>query len=119
MEQKPNIQKFTEASRELKRRWRGPTGQPHHRVAWPAPGLHPLVVRPPWSTSDAAPSPIKTPRWEKPKHPITFPEYIAIRHCHRPEIGRVQKVFPTPFQRGESPLEVFFIAMLAFGAMSE
>jgi hypothetical protein len=31
-------------------------------------------VRPPWSTSHAAPSPIKTPRREKPKHPINFPE---------------------------------------------
>jgi hypothetical protein len=31
-------------------------------------------VRPPWSTSDAAPSPIKTPRREKPKYPINFPE---------------------------------------------
>jgi hypothetical protein len=35
------------------------------------------------------------------------------------KIGRVQKLFPTPFRRGESPLEVFFIAMLASGAMSE
>jgi hypothetical protein len=33
-----------------------------------------LVVWALWSTSDAAPLPIKTPRWEKPKHPITFPE---------------------------------------------
>jgi hypothetical protein len=32
------------------------------------------VVRPPWPTSGAAPSPIKTPRREKPKHPINFPE---------------------------------------------
>jgi hypothetical protein len=32
------------------------------------------MVRAPWSTSDAATSPIKTPRREKPKHPITFPE---------------------------------------------
>jgi hypothetical protein len=32
------------------------------------------MVRAPWSTSDAAPSPIKTPRREKPKHSITFPE---------------------------------------------
>jgi hypothetical protein len=31
-------------------------------------------VRPPWSTSDAAPSPIKTPRREKPKDPINFLE---------------------------------------------
>jgi hypothetical protein len=32
------------------------------------------VVRPPWPTSGAAPSPIKTPRREKPKPPINFPE---------------------------------------------
>jgi hypothetical protein len=36
-----------------------------------------------------------------------------------PKIGRVQKLFPAPCQRGESPPEVFFIAMLASGAMSE
>jgi hypothetical protein len=77
------------------------------------------VVRAPWSTSGAAPSPIKTPRWEKSKYLITFPEYIAIRRRRRPEIGRVQKLFPAPYRRGESPPEVFFIAMLASGAMSE
>jgi hypothetical protein len=32
------------------------------------------MVRATWSTSDAAPWPIKTPRREKPKHPINFPE---------------------------------------------
>jgi hypothetical protein len=32
------------------------------------------MVRPPWSTLDAAPSPIKTPRREKPKDPINFLE---------------------------------------------
>jgi hypothetical protein len=31
-------------------------------------------VRPPWSTSYAALSPIKTPRREKPKYLINFPE---------------------------------------------
>jgi hypothetical protein len=72
--QKPVIQKFTEASREPKRRLRGATGRPHSRAAWPRPWPCPLCVRPPWSTSDAAPSPIKTPRQEKPKAPITFPE---------------------------------------------
>jgi hypothetical protein len=36
-----------------------------------------------------------------------------------PNIGRVKKLFPTPCRRGESPPEVFFIAMLASGAMSE
>jgi hypothetical protein len=77
------------------------------------------MVSPTRTTSDAAPSPIKTPRREKPKYPITFPEYIAIRRRRRPEIGRVQKLFPAPYRRGESPPEVFFIAILASGAMSE
>jgi hypothetical protein len=72
--QKTNVQKFTEASREPKRRRRGATGGPHHQGVRPAPGPRPPVVRPPRSTSGAAPSPIKTPRREKPKHPITFPE---------------------------------------------
>jgi hypothetical protein len=75
------------------------------------------MVSPTRSTSDAASSPIKTRQLKKPKHPITFLEYIAIRR-RRPEIGRVQKLFPAPYRRGESPPEVF-IAMLASGAMSE
>jgi hypothetical protein len=117
--QKPDIQIFTEASRELKRRRKGVTGRPHHQGARPAPGPRWPMVWAPWSTSDAAPSPIKTPRWEKPKYQITSLEYIAIHRHRRPEIGRVQKLFPAPCRRGESPPEVFFIAMLAFGAMSE
>jgi hypothetical protein len=74
MKQKPNIQKFTEASRELKRRLSGATRGPHNRAARPRARSCSLCVWPPWSTSDDAPSPIKTPRREKPKHPITFLE---------------------------------------------
>jgi hypothetical protein len=70
--QKPDIQIFTEASREPKRRRKGARGRPHHQGARPGPRW-PMVWAP-WSTSDAAPSPIKPPRREKPKHPITFPE---------------------------------------------
>jgi hypothetical protein len=72
--QKPNVQILNKASRTPKRRWSRARGQPHHEAARPAPGPRPLGVRPSWSTSDAAPSPIKTPRREKPKDPITFPE---------------------------------------------
>jgi hypothetical protein len=43
----------------------------------------------------------------------------VIRRHRRPEIGRFQKLFPAPYRRGKSPPEVFFIAMLASGAMSE
>jgi hypothetical protein len=42
--------------------------------ARPAPGPCQPMVRAPWPTSGTAPSPIKTPRREKPKYPITFPE---------------------------------------------
>jgi hypothetical protein len=66
--QKPNVQKFTEASKEPKRRRSGATRAPHNRTAWPSPWLRPLCV------SDAAPSPIKTPQREKPKYPIRIPE---------------------------------------------
>jgi hypothetical protein len=79
--QKPNLLLFNEDSRRPKRRWRGATGRPHHRAAWPAPGPRPLVVRPPWPTSRATPSPIKTPQREKPKDPINFPK----THCDPPQ----------------------------------
>jgi hypothetical protein len=78
--QKPNIQKFIEASREPKRRRRGATGRPHNRAVRPRPWSRPPCVRPPRSTSDDAPSPIKTPRREKPKDPINFPK----THCDPP-----------------------------------
>jgi hypothetical protein len=50
----------------------GPQGS-HTTMGGVCPGPCPLV-RTPWSTSGAAPSPIKTPRRGKPKHPITFLE---------------------------------------------
>jgi hypothetical protein len=48
-----------------------------------------------------------------------FQKHIVIHRRHRPEIGRVQKLFPAPCRQGESPPEVFFITMLALDAMSE
>jgi hypothetical protein len=78
-----------------------------------------LWCGPPWSTSDAAPSPIKTPDRKNLNTRSLFQKHIAICRCRRPEIGRIQKLFPAPCRRGESPPEVFFIAMLASGTMSE
>jgi hypothetical protein len=74
MKQKPEVQIFTRASRRPERRRRRATGGPHHQGARPRAGPRPPVVSPTRSTSDAASSPIKTPRWEKPKDPINFPE---------------------------------------------
>jgi hypothetical protein len=79
MKQKPNVQKFTKASREPKRRRSGATRAPHNRVARPSPWPRPLRVRAPRPTPDVAPSPIKTPRREKPKYPIRIPERYRVR----------------------------------------
>jgi hypothetical protein len=52
----------------------GPGASLTTRGAQPSPWPRRTVLRTPWSTSDAAPSPIKTPQREKHKHPINFPE---------------------------------------------
>jgi hypothetical protein len=82
---KPVVQIFHGASRTPKRRRSRARGWPHHKAAQPRASPCPLVVWAPWSTSDDASSPTKTPRREKPKDPITFPEHIVIRCRHRPE----------------------------------
>jgi hypothetical protein len=78
--QKPNIQKFTEASRKPKTGRNGATRGPHNRVARPRARPRPLCVWLPRSTSDDAPSPIKTPRREKPKGP----DHFSRIHCNPP-----------------------------------
>jgi hypothetical protein len=59
-----------------KQRRRGTRGQPHHEVAQPAPSPCHQVVGPPGPPPDAALPPIYSPRREKPKHPINFPQNI-------------------------------------------
>jgi hypothetical protein len=46
-------------------------------------------------------------------------KHIASHRHHRREIGRVQKLFPAPCRRGESPPEAFFITMPTSGVMCE
>jgi hypothetical protein len=45
----------------------GGQGQPHHEGMRPSPWPRPPVVRPPWSTPDDAPSPIRSLLTENPK----------------------------------------------------
>jgi hypothetical protein len=80
---KPVVQIFHGASRTSKRRQSRTRGWPHHQGARPTPGPRRPMVWAPWSTSDAASSPIKTPRWEKPKYTVTFLEHIVIRRRRR------------------------------------
>jgi hypothetical protein len=79
MKQKPDVQLFQGASKTPKERQRGATSGPQHQ------GPRPPMVCPTRTTSDAAPLPRKTPRREKPKDPITFPEHIVIRRRRQPE----------------------------------
>jgi hypothetical protein len=67
---------FTEASRRPKMRRRGARSQAHHRGAWPSTWPRHPMVRPAGPTSDDALSPIKSPRQEKPKGWIAFPQNI-------------------------------------------
>jgi hypothetical protein len=53
-----------------------------------------------------------------------MPDQFSTKHTvshrrHRREIRRIQKLFPAPFRRGESPPEAFFITMPASGVMCE
>jgi hypothetical protein len=67
---------FSEASQSPKMRQRGARGQPHPRVVWPSPWPRHQGVRPPGPPPDAALPPIYSPRREKPKAPINFPQNI-------------------------------------------
>jgi hypothetical protein len=67
---------FTEPLRRPKMRRRGARGQPHPRGARPRPWPCPPMVRPPSPPPDDAPSPINSPRREKPKGRIAFPRNI-------------------------------------------
>jgi hypothetical protein len=119
-ETKAKVPIFPEASRSPKQRRRRTRGQAHHRVAWPSPWPRHQVVWLPGPPSDAALPPIYSPRWENLKGQINFSsKHTASRRRHRCEIGRVQKLFPTPCRRGESPPEAFFITMPASGVMCE
>jgi hypothetical protein len=57
---------------------------------------------------------------EKTLRPDQFSRKYTTSHCRcRCKIGRVQKLFPAPCWRGESPPEAFLIIMPAFGVMCE
>jgi hypothetical protein len=85
MKPKTIAQNFIEASRDPKRRRSGAMRAPHNRAARPRGRPCPLCVREPRATPDDSPSLIKTPRREKPKYPITFPEHIAIHRRRWPK----------------------------------
>jgi hypothetical protein len=85
MKQVPEVLFCPGASSHPKERRRGATRGPHAWLARPSPWPRRHGMRRPGATSDIAPLPIKTPRREKPKYPITFLEHIVIYRRRRPE----------------------------------
>jgi hypothetical protein len=105
--------------RSSKERWSGARRRPHHGVARPHPWPRRPMVWAPKAPFDIAPLPINSLHQENPR-----PEHLSTKSTvshrrHRPEFGRVQKLFPAPCRRGESSPEAFFITMPASGVMRE
>jgi hypothetical protein len=63
-------------------------GQPHHEGARPNPWLRPPIVRPPWSTSNDATSPIRSLPAENPKTIDVFPRIVPQRRRCQRQISR-------------------------------
>jgi hypothetical protein len=83
---------------------------------WPAPPGGGAA----WPTSWRRPSAYIFSSMRKPKGPDQFfSKHTASRCRYRCELGRVQKLFPAPCRRGESPPEAFFITMPASVVMRE
>jgi hypothetical protein len=112
----PNYLTRRRSPKESRRRTRG---QPHPRVARPSLGprhqgcdrlVHPLTS--PFRLYILLDKKTLGARTLSRKH-------TASRRCRRCKIERVQKLFPAPCRRGESPPEAFFITMPASGVMCE
>jgi hypothetical protein len=84
MKQVPELLFFPEEDQRSNESQRGARGQPHHEGAQPSPWPRPPVVRPPWSTSDDAPLPIKSLPMENPKTIGVSPRTVLqLRRYHR------------------------------------
>jgi hypothetical protein len=118
-ETKAKVPIFPDTRRSPKQRWRGAAGS--RTIRWR--GL-PLACTTRWSGHLAH---LLTPPFrlyillgEKTLRPDQFSrKHTASHRRRRREIGRVQKLFPAPSRRGESPPETFFITMPACGVMCE
>jgi hypothetical protein len=116
---KARVPIFPNTRRSPKMRRRGTRGRPHHPMAR-SPLAAPWHGVGPWPTPWRRPSTCIFPSMGKPKRPDQFSmKPTASRHHRRCEIRRVQKLFPAPCRRGESPPEAFFITMAASGVMCE
>jgi hypothetical protein len=118
-ETKAKVPIFPDARWSPKLRQRGTRGRPHHGVARASPWSRHQVVGLPGPAPDAALC-LYIPLDGKTLRPDQFSMKHTVSHRRRRrEIRRVQKLFPPPCQRGESPPEAFFITMPTSGVMGE
>jgi hypothetical protein len=83
---------------------RGTRGWPHNRGARPGAGPRPPIVRPPWSTSDDAPSPIRSLPIENPKTITEISRRVPqLRRRRRQILGDRSLCFGTLPGRGSAP----------------
>jgi hypothetical protein len=82
----------------------GARGHPHHQGARPRPWPRPPVVRPPWSTPDDAPSPIRSLRIENPKGDRRFSHNSsAALPPSKTNFGGQKSLFRHPAGMGKCP----------------
>jgi hypothetical protein len=102
--QVPEVLFFLEEDRRPNESQRRAKGWPHHQGAWPSPWPCPPVVRPFWSTSDDAPSPIKSLPMENPKTISIFSKNSsAAPPPSKTNFGGQKSLFQHPVGMGKCP----------------
>jgi hypothetical protein len=101
--------------------WDGGAPGARRTIGWRSPAQAvPLGGVAAWPTFWRRPSAYIFPSMVKPKGTNQFSTKRTASHRRRRcEIGKVQKLFPAPCQRGESLPEAFFITMPASEVMRE
>jgi hypothetical protein len=118
MKQKLNVQNFTEASREPKRRRSGATRAPHNRAARPGPWPCPLRVRAPWQPPDDALRLYKASGRKTLKESAFFPEQFRSSATVEDKFQGTEFSVPAPCWDGEVPPEPSPSVSIAVSAIS-
>jgi hypothetical protein len=97
---------------------RGARGHPHHQGTRPRPWPCPPMARPPWPTSDAAFSPIRSLGTENPKWIGVFPRAVPQRSRRRRHISGDRSLCSGTLPGWESAPRAISIDVVASSAVS-
>jgi hypothetical protein len=118
MKQVPEVLFFPDKGRGPNGSRRGARDWPHHEGAWPRPWPCPPVVWSPWSTSDDAPSPIRSPQRKTLNQSAKFPEEFCSFVAATDEFRGTEVSIPAPYRDGEVPPEPSPSVSIAVSAVS-